>query len=282
MERRQTNISAFRATQSMYTKTFEVYHYRDPYFKSLDFHSHDFFEIYVFLDGNVTYYIEESAYDLAAGDILIIPPGRMHRPVIGDGKNVYERIVLWLDAFFLQSLGLDSAQAAPLYSAEESRDYLVRLDGRDFAFVTELLSRMGDFADQEGGSASRSAIVLLLSILGGRMQTAPPRADHEQELIPQVIAYINAHLWDDLSLDALCAKFYISKFHLIRTFKSYTNATVYDYVIAKRILLAKKLMRQGMTACAAGEQCGFGDYSNFYKAFVKKTGMSPAQFKKTI
>ncbi len=64
----EEGISRFRTTQLMITSDFEVYHYREPYFKSLDFHSHDFYEAYLFLDGSVTYYIEEQAYDLCAGN----------------------------------------------------------------------------------------------------------------------------------------------------------------------------------------------------------------------
>ena len=92
-----SGISSFKTTQVMIAGNFEVYHYREPYFKSLDFHTHDFYETYLFLDGSVTYYIEDQACELCAGDLLIIPPGRMHRPVISNIAAVYELIVLWLN-----------------------------------------------------------------------------------------------------------------------------------------------------------------------------------------
>ena len=95
-----------------------------------------------------------------------------------------------------------------------------------------------------------------------------------------MLRYINEHFTDPLTLDDLCTEFFLSKFYLIRKFKEYTNATIYDYIISKRIGLARKLIRQGMSAAEACERCGFSDYSNFYKAFTAKTGMTPAQFKK--
>ena len=106
-----------------------------------------------------------------------------------------------------------------------------------------------------------------------------PLPEPSPSLIPEVIRYINAHFTEPLTLDSISSAFYVSKFHLSRTFKEYTNATVYDYILSKRIGLARRLIRQGETAAAASEACGFSDYSNFYKAFTAKTGMTPAQFK---
>lgn len=72
----------------------------------MEFHAHDFLELYYFLDGSVTYYIEDQVYDLCPGDLLIIPAGKMHRPVIANEHAAYERMVLWITPQYLQ--GIDS------------------------------------------------------------------------------------------------------------------------------------------------------------------------------
>lgn len=69
----------------------------------MEFHAHDFLELYYFLDGSVTYYIEDQVYDLCPGDLLIIPAGKMHRPVIANEHAAYERMVLWITPQYLQS-----------------------------------------------------------------------------------------------------------------------------------------------------------------------------------
>lgn len=66
--------------QVMLEADFEAHHNRDPYFRTIEFHAHDFLELYLFLDGSVTYYIEDQVYELCPGDLLVIPPDRMHRP----------------------------------------------------------------------------------------------------------------------------------------------------------------------------------------------------------
>ena len=77
----------------MLRQDFQLSHNRDPYFRTMEFHAHDFLELYYFLDGSVTYYIEDQVYDLCPGDLLIIPAGKMHRPVIAN-ENPYRSIII--------------------------------------------------------------------------------------------------------------------------------------------------------------------------------------------
>lgn len=276
-------ISEFKSTQVMITGNFEAYHYREPYFKSLDFHTHDFYEAYLFLDGSVTYYIEEHAYDLCAGDLLLIPPGKMHRPVISNSTAVYERMVLWLNTSYLRTLDIDGSLFQALHTFGGDRGYLVNLSGEDLAFTVQLLNRLirAEKAGVPGGDLCCQSLIItfLYAVCAAFGEQTHPTATASRELIPEVIRYINEHFTEPICLDEICGQFFISKFYLTRKFKEYTNATLYDYILSKRIGLARRLIRQGVTAAIVSEQCGFSDYSNFYKAFTAKTGMPPARFK---
>ena len=59
-----------------------------------------------------------------------------------------------------------------------------------------------------------------------------PPSGENTALIPRVIAYINAHLSSDLSLDMLSERFYISKFYLSHQFKQYTQLSLHQYILA--------------------------------------------------
>ncbi|WMJ23254.1 AraC family transcriptional regulator [Paludicola sp. MB14-C6] len=284
----KNEISVFNPTHmNMISDTFEIYHYRQPYFKALDFHNHDFYEFYIFLDGIVTYYIEEKVYDLCAGDILVIPPGKMHRPVIADPNALYERIVLWVNPSYIQSID-DEKQTltTTLHTIEANKQYLIPIPSVDFDFITTMLHRLIHLSTTNEDSilVKNAYLVLLLDHIHTQLLSAAPfkAEDIEYDTIPEIIYYINEHLCEKLTLDDISNRFFISKYHLIRKFKAYTNATVYDYIIAKRIVLAKKLLREGVSATEACMQCGFTDYSNFYKSFQMKSGMTPAEFKGTI
>ncbi len=281
----QHDISAFQSTQVMMTSRFEVYHYRAPYFKSLDVHSHDFLECYLFLDGSVTYYIEDQAYDLLPGDLLMIPPGNMHRPVLSEVPAVYERMVLWLNMDYLGSMDTaDGRLLEHLGRFNGETGYLVHLEQSDLAMVQELFTRLIPLArDENCYSALRqqALICTLLTTVCAAAEAGALQGRRRPAFIPDILRYIDAHYTAPLTLDTIAGAFYVSKYHLSRKFREYAGATVYDYIILKRITLARKLIREGVPAAEAGVQCGFSDYANFYRTFTKRTGMTPRQFKQT-
>ena len=86
---------------------------------------------------------------------------------------------------------------------------------------------------------------------------------------------MNSNFRKDVSLDRLARRFFVSKYHLCRAFKEYSGISVHAYVNHKRIIFAKSLIESGMTASGAAEKVGFGDYSAFYRAYVKILGKSP-------
>lgn len=94
--------------------------------------------------------------------------------------------------------------------------------------------------------------------------------------IQNIIAYINAHLYDDLSLDELCRLFYISKTQLGRLFRAATGSTTWDYILIKRLIEARRQILSGIPATQAASNCGFRDYSAFYRAYKKRYNASPA------
>ena len=82
------------------------------------------------------------------------------------------------------------------------------------------------------------------------------------------------------SLDELSEKFYVSKYYLLRKFKEHTKTTIHQYILMKKINLAKELLVNGCSPQKAFTLCGFSTYSNFYKAFVRETRTSPRDFVK--
>ena len=64
---------------------------------------------------------------------------------------------------------------------------------------------------------------------------------------------------------------------MMRQFKEETGYSIHQYILEKRLLAAKGLIREGMSAGAAALECGFQDYSAFARAFKKKMGMAPSE-----
>ena len=106
-------IQKFTVRQQMLTNNYEIYRYRDSYPNNVALHHHDFYEVYLFLNGNVNYTIESRNYHLLPGDILLISPLELHQPRITLEKHPYERIVLWVNKKLSGAV-----QHAPLHHAD--------------------------------------------------------------------------------------------------------------------------------------------------------------------
>lgn len=266
--------------QVMLEEDFEAHHNRDPYFRTIEFHAHDFLELYLFLDGSVTYYIEDQVYDLCPGDLLIIPPGRMHRPVIANERAAYERMVLWVELDYIARIDSAAGELQAALRGVGANGYRVPLRGDDLIFAASLFRRIVKM--ERGGVFTSSAIRLYLKDAFEAYSLVEKEARGETAVIPQVIRYLTEHFREPLRLDDLAARFFISKSYLNRHFKAYANATVYAYLMALRITHARRMLREGATAAEAGRECGFSDYSTFYKAFKAQTGITPQEFKARV
>ncbi|MFQ7002991.1 MAG: AraC family ligand binding domain-containing protein [Ruthenibacterium lactatiformans] len=86
----------FTQRQHMLRPGYEIFRYCDSELGEVSLHHHDFYEIYLFLNGSVEYSIESRIYRLLPGDILLIGPMELHQPRIAKDHGPYERMVLWL------------------------------------------------------------------------------------------------------------------------------------------------------------------------------------------
>lgn len=264
----------------MLRQDFQLSHNRDPYFRTMEFHAHDFLELYYFLDGSVTYYIEDQVYDLCPGDLLIIPAGKMHRPVIANEHAAYERMVLWITPQYLQSIDSPAGDLQKNLQKVGEHGYCVPFRGDETVFVTALLKKLLYMQKNDiDPKFCAGAVELYLWTIFRSYGVIDTTHRNETQVIPQVIRYITEHFSEPLTLEDIAAEFFVSKSYLNRHFKAYTNSTVYAYIMALRLTHARRMLREGIPAVEASRECGFSDYSTFYKAFKTQTGLSPQQFK---
>ncbi|WP_418774096.1 AraC family transcriptional regulator [Hominenteromicrobium sp.] len=264
----------------MLRQDFQLSHNRDPYFRTMEFHAHDFLELYYFLDGSVTYYIEDQVYDLCPGDLLIIPAGKMHRPVIANEHAAYERMVLWITPQYLQGIDSPAGDLQKNLQKVGEHGYCVPFRGDETVFVTALLKKLLYMQKNDTDPKfCAGAVELYLWTIFRSYGVIDTTHRNETQVIPQIIRYITEHFSEPLTLEDIAAEFFVSKSYLNRHFKAYTNSTVYAYIMALRLTHARRMLREGIPAVEAGRECGFSDYSTFYKAFKTQTGLSPQQFK---
>lgn len=104
-----------------------------------------------------------------------------------------------------------------------------------------------------------------------------------QTQINKVLAYINTHLGDDLSLNAVSAGVYISKSHLCSIFKSLMGMTFTDYVRQQRIRHARLLLTTtDRSIDDIASACGFNSSTYFSTVFRSEMGLAPSTFRREL
>jgi len=280
-----TKPHTFTTRQKMRTNTFEVFHYKDTHMTEVALHHHDFYEVYFFLAGNVSYNIESRSYFLTSGDVLLIAPNELHQPIFSPEQQNYERIVLWLNKSFLEQFDMPGNPVSRCFdTADPSHINLIRPDGNSremlYYLMMQLLSesQSGAYASELYSMASLAQILVILNRLSQTADGTQEAKINADSVIYRVLAYINEHFYEEISLDDLTNRFFISKFHLSREFNRVVGTSVYRYIIQKRLILAKQMMGNGVPSGEVYQHCGFGDYSNFYRAFRAEYQISPKDY----
>lgn len=259
---------------------FSLHHVATETPDALEFerHTHQMFELIYVVKGRGRYVVEGAEYPLLPGTVLLLRPYEYH--YVCPEKNLpYERYVIHFDeeiAFESDSTLAcfrDDRFGAGVYFPGESVDGAVL---RAF----ESLDAIERFAEDEthllpsGTVMVRTVVTQILLLLGAARPEEPvaPRKD----LLFGVIGYINGHLNENLTLDELSKRFFVSKYHLCRAFRQHTGTTFLSYLTTKRIAAAQQMIKEGIPVTEIAYRVGFRDYSSFYRAFRKQTGSSPA------
>ncbi len=274
----------FSPRQVMNRPDFEFFHNTTTKPIDVGYHSHDFYEIYFFLSGKVSYVVEGKTYHLKYGDILLTNNRELHKPLITDGRT-YDRFVVWVNPAYLHSLSCEGADLSLCFEASSKRHYnLLRPNSELLQTIRKLLERLESVNSQAvfGQAILQQAYLMELLVYVNmayfHSEDAPGTDIVYNIKISEIIRYINDNLCGDLSLDTLSREFYVSKYHLSRQFKQYVGLTIHQYVMKKRLIAAKLLLLDGASVSDAYAGSGFGDFSNFLKVFKQEFGVSPKKF----
>lgn len=267
---------------------FRVFRLKDASLKPIPFHYHDFHKIILFLDGDIDYVIEGKTYHLAARDIVFVSAGEIHRPIFLPSQAAYERIVIYVAPDFLsrwQAQGRESVDLARCFvQARQTASVMHQAPGtnHDLLFHMERLEK----ASRAEGFASGlymevlfiEFMILLNRSLDDHELAGLDNASYDPK-IQNILAYINQHLAEPLSVDALAAHAYMSKFYLMRKFKADTGYGIHQYIRSKRLLLARDLLKTDLPITQISAEVGFADYSTFSRAFKEMFQCSPREYR---
>lgn len=268
---------------------YELYHISSHRWSTPEYHVHDFYEFYFFISGDAEALIEEFSTPLRPGDIVVFPPGFMHRAHHHNPHTYYERMLIYLPRNVLRAMGSPEYSLLDVLDACVARSqFLFSLGKKKFEHccynINEIINDEVEYKQPSQSLINYYRVSLLATQLchwfeeASKKDLTGPASAHSVDSIGNIIAYINEHLTEDLSLECLSNKFFISKYYLMHEFKARTNMSVHQFIMQKRVNLARMMLQFGINPSEAAARCGFGDYSCFYRAFRKENGLSPNQY----
>ena len=268
---------------------FKIFHIRDKKDIKFEYHHHDFSKIVILIDGDLTYYIEGKAYILKPWDILFVNKNEIHKPVVNPNKY-YERIVIWLNPDFMAKYAQGNNNLLKCFEVAIKNNYnLLRLNMKSIEIIKNLIQDIQNCnnSNEFGSEILKESLFVQLMVLMNRLfLNSDKNRDIEDiqydKTIEGVLNYINSNLENDLSIDTIASEFFISKYYLMRKFKNQIGSSIHNYVVQKRLILARSLISDGLSMSSVCSRCGFNDYSSFVRAFKNVYGVSPSNYNPTI
>ncbi len=233
------------------------------------FHLHNELELYILLEGDVSFAVESSLYRLTPGSAIISKPNEMHNCILHT-HSVHKHLCFWFEPsfsflfepFLSHSFGKnnlivpsDSAKAELLLIYESLR----------------IASLEGDTHKQFGLILSILSIFRRFIVSDSPVQALPP-------MLSKILEDIDENFKSIRSLSYFTDKYYISQSTLNRLFRTHLHTTPKMYLETKRLANSRVLLGVGCSVLDACVESGFPDYSNFIRLFKKRFSMTPKQY----
>ena len=249
-------------------------------------HAHRTYELFYFISGDCYYTVEGTDYQLVPGCFLLMRSGEAHTLHVRS-EAPYERVTVNFSPSVIPLLGKEISELfcdRPLGKSnlfiptEGSADFLrtcmdkicreTETDGCEARIISNLMPILTELYHLKAATADES-------------NYPGPPSQGSSETVGKIIEYINANLITIQGLDELEKEFFFSKSYINRIFKESTGSSVWDYIVLKRLLLSRTLLQNGKQANIVASECGFCDYSSFYRQFKQRFGISPLAARKT-
>lgn len=228
--------------------------------------------------------IEGNSFEINDGDIVIMNPQQVHSLSVEDG-SLYERYSIYLDEEIFAAFPFESKQLFDAFykaGANLIPEKAVSQNGLD-----KIIEQIFSLAATQDNTSKILITCRIAELLFALNNAVVPISEAEQYVsenptVKKVLHYINEHFKEDVSLESIAERFYLSKYRLEHIFKESVGVSLWEYVIIRRLIYVNILIKEKLGISEAAYEAGFCNYSNFYRLYKKHMNMTPQQYKKQL
>ena len=108
----------------------------------------------------------------------------------------------------------------------------------------------------------------------------PVRQGMVESSIPGALAFIEEHIGEKLTIERIASSLGIGRTKLCTDFRKTFSISLHQYIIRERLVLAIRLLKEGMRQEEAAWRAGFEDGPHFIRTFKRCYGETPAKYLK--
>lgn len=232
-------------------------------------HSHNDYEIIFFNEGDVSYTIENKKYQLSKYDLVITRPTQHHNLIINN-KCVYDRYnaLFSADGFFAKIVSSIAKEVDVINCADDT-------------VIIESFKKLDYYEDNYTTEEFENLLLTILTEVLYKVKYKNLQTIVEYKPLPEIIKkaieYINDNLFTIKDVSEISGALFVSKNYFFRVFKQELKISPKKYIVNKRLLHAQNLLRAGEKPTSVYLDCGFDNYTSFYKQYALQFGYSPSR-----
>ncbi|UVI29545.1 AraC family transcriptional regulator [Paenibacillus spongiae] len=264
---------------------------------NIEFHEHDFYEINIVTKGGGVHYVNKRCFEIAEGDVFVIPPGYQHAYSNKEDLTVYHLIIR--EGFFTKHHHELSAlpeyvmmfRVEPTLRKDHEFVSFLKLNDSQSEELKPLLSKVLLESEQHHQETSLTLNYLTLSVITllcryyreqhSNFMGQKSNTDSLYHSITNSISFIYQNYMNVISLEDLLRVSSMSRSTFMRVFKIATGTSANQFINEYRVNCSKRMILDtNLSITEIGVAVGFYDSSHFVRTFKKICGITPMNYRR--
>ena len=265
-----SNISSSLDISEIYTKFYQE--------KGTNYNfsgeKHSYWELTYVDKGELLTTIDGVSYHLKQGDLIFYAPMQFHT------QSTFEKISSsYLTINFKMNFNHADLLCNKIFSLKRDSYFIVTR-------LIEELSNNNLYSDDLSLCYLKQLIIQMLRLDNSHFHSKPTthmQQTYENELLNDILLYIDDNIYEKISVSTLCEHFCISTSMLHSLFRKNMNNTAKNYINELKLSKSKELIRNSThTLSEISEMLGFSSIHYFSKKFKSYFNISPTEYSKSI